>query len=149
MNIQRTPNGTSNTAREYTPTNQNWRLFTNAICAFMPDGYERVPARSVLDSNQNNFSVSCPVGKTAIGPAVRVNGGNGHVVLDDLVPSEDNRSDLLAAFEDPTASPRTGASRPPPRASAASRWAITWFPPPARTTRPRSRASTPTASPAR
>jgi hypothetical protein len=93
------------TAREFTPSNRTWRVFANAVCADAPVGYKRVTARSALSSTAKSVSVACPAGKTVMGPAARVSGGNGHVVIDDLIPSPDRRSYSLMAFEDPTGTP--------------------------------------------
>jgi hypothetical protein len=82
-------------------TLDNWHLTASAICAVAPPGRAIVKATSARNSETTKgVSVSCPFGKTLLGPTARVNGGSGHVILDDFTPTADRKAVLLRAFED-------------------------------------------------
>jgi hypothetical protein len=99
---QETLKGASAQARELPfGTLQSWRLTASAICAAAPPGREIVRATSARNSEKTKgVSVSCPFGKTLLGPTARVNGGSGHVILDDFTPTADRKAVVLRAFED-------------------------------------------------
>ena len=82
-------------------TLDRWRITASAICAFAPTGRVVVKATSVRNSETTkSVSVSCPFGKTLLGPTARVNSGSGHVILDDFTPTADRKSVVLRGFED-------------------------------------------------
>jgi hypothetical protein len=81
-----------------------WRLHGYATCAPAPAGGLSYVSYSTLGNSNTTkaASVACPAGKKVLGAGARILGGDGQVVLDDLVPVASLNSVTVAAYEDST-----------------------------------------------
>jgi hypothetical protein len=85
-----TPNLNGITARGFEDedgTNLRWQVDSFAICANPIPGLVQVDKTSVKDLFSKGVTAQCPLGKELIGSGAEMNGGQGIVVLDDIIPN--------------------------------------------------------------
>ncbi|HCU52165.1 MAG TPA: hypothetical protein DGG94_20610 [Micromonosporaceae bacterium] len=70
-------------------TKANWWLRAFAVCAFPESvpGYTRVAVHSPAGSANATSTATCPAGKFTLTAGAKIEGGNGQVMLDALLPS--------------------------------------------------------------
>ncbi len=79
---------------------QSWFVQAFAICAVPPPGLERVAATSALNSANKSVVATCPAGRRLLGTGAEVNGGNRHVLLEDITPNSGLTAVTVKAVED-------------------------------------------------
>jgi hypothetical protein len=88
-------------AEDANGTTGAWSVTAIAFCATPPEGLQYATYTFSPGSTKSRWSsITCPKGKKILGAGATVNGGNGHVLLTGLVPSEDARTITATAYED-------------------------------------------------
>jgi hypothetical protein len=81
----------------------NWSLTAYAICASPPPGLTLVSNSTVASSSFLKIvTANCPSGKNLLGTGGGLFGGQGQMVIDDLLPAKSLKSASVTAVEDQT-----------------------------------------------
>jgi hypothetical protein len=76
------------TGKETDPYTSDWSVTVSATCADEPLGLERIYEESVTDTDPSKtLGAACSANKTLLGTGASIVGGQGEVVIDEIVPN--------------------------------------------------------------
>jgi hypothetical protein len=84
-------------------TGGSWSVTAVAFCAAPPAGLQYVQYTFTAGSSKARWSsVICPKGKKVLGAGATITGGDGHVLLTGIRPTDDGTTVTATAYEDET-----------------------------------------------